>query len=167
MSTVYGQLFFGRSDDAVIDESNLAIALNNYSWSDAQPDGKWHYFAEHGLLAFESNQVEDPSGLPKIWIAEVEDPDSGVTTEKNYQKLTPSDYDNIFDSDVSHADLKEFANSVCPFIKVGSIQITCSASNNGGLIYWEQVTVNADGTGIAYWKSNRINKIGVSGEESF
>jgi hypothetical protein len=167
MSTVFGKLTLTRSDNAALDGENLTQALNKYSWSDAQQDTKWSYSTNDDFFEFESSPVEDPTGLPKMWIAEIKNENTGEIIKKNFQEMTSEDYENLVDTESDDVNLKDFANAISSFIKEGFIQITCNASDRKGLNYWEQITVNSDGTGFACWEIHRANGEVVNEQERF
>jgi len=157
MSTVFGNLSLTRSSNAVLDEKNLIQVLNKYSWSDTQQNAKWIYSTNDNHFEFESSYVEDPTGLPKIWIAEIEDENTGEIIEKNFQEMTSEDFENLIDSESDDVNLKDLSTAIIPYIKAGFIQITCDASDRKGVNYREQITINSDGTGFACWEIHRPN----------
>ena len=85
----------------------------------------------------------------------------------NAQEMTDDDFENLLDFTGDLVDFKHFADSIKPFIRKGFIQISCAASNGKGLSYFEQITVNEDGTGNASWNINRSNGEAVNEYERF
>ena len=155
MSTVIGRFSFTYSANAVIDFDGLEKALNKFTWSDAQHDAKWIHSANNGTFQFEFESIEDPTSFPKTYIAEIEDSESGEIFKKNVQEMTAKDYDNHVDVNGVEADFLDFSTAIKPFIRSGSIQISCEANDGKALSYWEQITINSDGTGVASWQINR------------
>lgn len=167
MSTVIGRFSFSYSANADIDFNGLEKALNKFTWSDAQHDAKWVHSANDETFQFESECIEDPTALPKIYIAEIEDSVSGEIIKKNAQEMTDDDHDNLVDMNGDQADLHDFSAAIKPFIRNGSIQISCEANDGKDLSYWEQITINSDGTGVASWQINRESSEYIIETEKF
>ena len=167
MSTVIGRLNFSQSVNADIDFLGLTKSINKFSWSDADLSAKWALSENEDSLIFECKFIEDPTGLPKIYIVEIEDSKSGTNFKINAQDMTDDDRENLLDFNGDHVDLKHFADAIKPFIRKGFIQISCDASDEKGVSYCEQITVNEDGTGIASWNINRSNGEVVNEYERF
>ena len=167
MSTVIGRFSFTYSANADIDFDGLEKALNKFTWSDAQQDAKWIHSANDETFQFESENIEDPTSFPKIYIAEIEGSESGEIFKKNVQEMTDNDHHNLVDMNGDEADLHDFSTEIKPFIRSGSIQISCEANDGKALSYWEQITINSDGTGVASWQINRESGEFIIGNEKF
>lgn len=118
---------------------------------------KWIYSIQNNTLFFEIEDIEDPSAFPKLYIAEVEDENTGISISRNMQEITENEHDNLIDIECYEVDFKEFALEIQKFITCEYIQITCDASDRKGHSYWEQLSVYSNGTGVAVWKIKRAN----------
>jgi len=167
MSTVIGRLSFSHSANADIDFIGLIKEINKFTWSDSDLSAKWVYSLNEGMLLFESEFIEDPTALPKIYIVEIEDEESNFNYKINAQMMTDADHENLIEINGDYVDFKQFAKAIESFIHKGSIQIRCNASDRNGLSYWEQITVDENGMGVASWNIKRANGEIVEANEMF
>lgn len=156
MADAYGMITFKKSEDCLVDIHGLKDILNQFEWDNS--GAKWAC-SDSGSLYIEEyffHQPQFPTAIPKevAFYQMFDKVIDGYPTfyQKVPELMTEADW-NVMAGDVDRPiPLQKLSELICPFLKLGWIEISCVANEKARYVYFEQLRIHSDSR--AYSKRN-------------